>query len=121
MHTSLAALWLPKHGELMIDNDTKNLGIENWMFMGIKIVKDYACPDAKIFGIDFKGGLLCMEDPGQPEVDDWFNLKAVGRPRDSAKVVTWVGNFAVNQRRTSFRINNATLPTMARLNSGDLA
>ena len=63
MHTSLGALWLPKHGELMIDNDTKNLGIENFMFMGCKIVKDYACPDAKLFGIDFKGGLLCMEDP----------------------------------------------------------
>ena len=121
MHTGLGALWLAKHARFMIDEDAeKNLGIDNFMFMGLTCVDDYACPDDQLFGLDMNS-LGCKEDPNQPEIDDWFSLKATGRPRDMAKVMTWSGNFYIRQRRTSFRIRNAALPTQSNLNQGNLA
>ena len=121
MHDGLASMWYQQHGEFMLDKRTASLGLDNFRFKGCTFTEDYACPDADVFFLDLDNGIACMEDPDQPEVDDWFDLKQANRPRDVQKVLTWVGNFVIQSRRTCARAQNAQLPTQANLKAGIFA
>ena len=120
MLSGLKAIFINSvQGRIDVDERTLKMGLNNFMFSGVTFVDDYACPDAAIYGLDMDS-IGCKEDPGQPWVKPWFALEQQGLPHHMSRLMTWSGNLYISQRRTSFRIAAATLPTTAQLNANKL-